>query len=540
MRIKEVIIGCLFSFFWFSVIGQNWYRIYEDSINTSIYDVHETYDKGYLFTGYRDNSNGWVVYGWVLKTDINGYPRWTKSYGSPGRMNQIYSSRITRQQGLISISGTNNLSDDCNDVMIFKTDACGEKEWCKIYDAPGCNSWGIDIELTEDNGYMALIYGWMDSENKRIWLFHLNNDGEVLWSQAYATGSEYYAESPWSLTKTPDSCFLITGEAYYPDPTYPSLWILKIIYVKVNSEGDVIFETPWGTNNGINNDGRITVPDLKNNCFSAGRHARYVPPYGDSPALFKLTNSGTPSFYKDLKTTSTLGIATTINWFQDSTLAMVAQWHSPPSNIDTTAIIKVDSIGNYLKQKVLTPLSGFSIWGSEITFNNRLVLAGTIYSTGLYRGCAYKFNSDLEYDSIYNGNYTYDSLCPNPIISDTISLNDCQIVLVGIEEALRSPQSTRLKIYPVPALNHLTIEMPKYIMRTSKNELVSVTTVYEQWEETTIGIYDLYGKRWKFFDKIKKNDLLQIDVSNWTPGIYTARWCYKDEVLSCDKFIISK
>ena len=69
-----------------------------------------------------------------------------------------------------------------------------------------------------------------------------------------------------------------------------------------------------------------------------------------------------------------MGIATTINWFQDSTLVQCAGWVSQ-SGSDTTALIKTDSLGNFIKEKpLLINYGSGSFWGSDITFNNKLIL----------------------------------------------------------------------------------------------------------------------------------------------------------------------
>ncbi len=60
---------------------------------------------------------------------------------------------------------------------------------------------------------------------------------------------------------------VITGEAYYPDSTYPGHWIQKIILIKVKQNGEVIFEVPWGSNNGIYCDGRASTIDAANNIY---------------------------------------------------------------------------------------------------------------------------------------------------------------------------------------------------------------------------------------------------------------------------------
>jgi hypothetical protein len=52
----------------------------------------------------------------------------------------------------------------------------------------------------------------------------------------------------------------------------------------------------------------------------------------------------------------------------------------------------------------------------------------------------------------------YDSLCPYPIASDTITL-DCEVV--GMDEPFQNPETGRLKVYPDPTSDILHIEIPE-------------------------------------------------------------------------------
>jgi len=541
MNFKILIFEILLLFILDSTNGQQWIRIYEDTVSIEISKVMEQYDKGYIFTGQR--YEGGSYYGWLLKTNINGDVRWSKTYGISLKMNQFVSSRIIDDGGLIICGLTNNLSASCSDPLIIKVNACGEKDWCKIYNAQGCNSWVQDIEIIPGNGYMALIKSWKIGEEQRIWLFRLDNIGEVIWAQVYATDPEWNSEWSHSLLKTTDSCYVITGETYYPDPTYPNKKIIKIILIKVDLDGKTIFEVPWGTKNGVYSDGRLSTFDSKNNIFTAGRRARTITPGGDSPCLFKTSPNGNPVFYKDLKTNSILGISTTINWFQDSTLAICSQWKNS-SGLDTTGVIKTDSLGIYLNQ-IAFP-DNYGIYGSDITFNNRLILGGTGYNSGYFTGCAIKLTADLEYDSVYTTPFTYDSLCEHPIVSDTIPLDDCEVVVVSIDEALKNPETTKLHVYPNPANEQVTIEMPKFIVRLTGGQVdknktgfgISATTIYYQWNTSTLEIYNLFGKLMYSKEIPKKTERIELEVDSWNGGMYVVRVVYMQDIVASAKFVI--
>jgi len=515
---------------------QQWIKIYSDSVDLLPLGVIEAYDKGYIFAGQKFFENSY--YGWIMKTDINGNMLWSKSYGISQKMNQFNSARLTSDGGGIYCGGTNKLSTSCSDPLLVKVNACGDKEWCKVYKAPGCNSWAPDVGVITEDGYLLLITQWKSEKEERIWLFRLDSLGEVIWAQAYATDPAFSSEVPFSLLKTTDSCMLITGRAYYPDLTYPNKSIIKIILIKVTLDGEVIFEVPWGTDNGVYSDGRLSVIDTKNNIYTAGRRARTEAPYGDSPSLFRTSSMGNPVFYKDLKTNSTLGESGTINWFQDSTLVQCIGWFDE-SGADSTAVIKTDSTGDFIKEKFMLLNEDDMFRASDITFNNRLLLSGSVYNhqTHNWQGYAFKFTSELEYDSVYTTPFTYDSLCPHPIVSDTISLDDCQSVVVGIDDPVQNPEKTRLHIYPNPAGSKITVEMPNYLVRQKSGSGISATTWYYKWKSVRLDVFDLHGKLMYSNDIARETKEINLDISAWPGGMYLARIVVMNEVVAGVKFV---
>ncbi|NCA77954.1 MAG: T9SS type A sorting domain-containing protein [Alphaproteobacteria bacterium] len=525
-----ILIGSL------KLLCQEWKRIYGGSLNTIINNIYEHYDRGIIMSGMQYD-NTYHPLGHLMKTDINGYLRWSRSFGIPLKYINFFGSRLTTDGGLIAIGMTDMIQNSCKDPIVIKVNVCGEKEWCKIYDAPGCNAVGMDIEAIQNGDYIALLNGWKSGDQEQIWLFRLDSLGEVVWSQVYATNPAFSSEISYSLSKTSDSCVIITGEAYYPDPTYPGKSIIKIILIRVALDGTSIFEVPWGTNNGVYSDGRQSVVDSKNNIYTAGRRARTTAPGGDSPCLFKTSMNGEPVFYTDLKSASVAGMTSTLKWFADSTLASVSQWHNS-SGPDTTAVIKTDSLGNFITQKTLTTLSEYAIWGSDITYNNSLILGGYFKNSGVINGCAFKLNSDLEYDSVYTRPFTYDSLCPHPIVSDTVPLDDCEVVIVGLDDAEQHPEKTRLHIYPNPAGGQVNIVLPQYLVRHNPGSILSSTTTWFQWDKTRLDILSITGKLMFTMEIPKQQATVQVNTSAWPAGMYFARVVFMNESVAEGKLVV--
>ena len=169
------------------------------------------------------------------------------------------------------------------------------------------------------------------------------------------------------------------------------------------------------------------------------------------------------------------------------------------------------------------------------TFNNKFISVATDCPTNCHI-VAYKVTSDLQWDSIYTHQYTYDSLCPHSIVSDTIDPY-CQLV-VNVEEPLTNPQSHQMIIFPNPTNGKLTIILPKYLLVTDNTPPVKSETIYHQWKSTILEAYDLNGNQ-VFQQEIPKDQTqLELDISSWAKGLYFFKLSYNKTEVDGKKVIV--
>jgi hypothetical protein len=122
-------------------------------------------------------------------------------------------------------------------------------------------------------------------------------------------------------------------------------------------------------------------------------------------------------------------------------------------------------------------------------------------------------------------------------VSDTID-PDCDNVYVGIDEPFKDPETTKLKVYPNPASNRITIEMPKYLKVSDTTSHINSTTIYHKWGSAGFEVYDVFGK--KIFEKeiIRVETTVEIDVSLWSKGIYMGKLIYNNQMVANCKVIV--
>jgi hypothetical protein len=270
-----------------------------------------------------------------------------------------------------------------------------------------------------------------------------------------------------------------------------------------------------------------STKDSHGNYYSAGTR-------GGSPELLKFSKDGYEMMNIDLFPSSSSGNAATILIFNDTSLVTSAGWNI--NSVPYYAIIKTDTLGNQRKLKDLpNPANVLFPWTTK-TFDNKIILVNTELQGSNSRIVLMKFNSDLEYDSIYTRHFTYDSLCPHPIVSGTIVPN-CG-VLVNVNEPFDKPETAALKVFPNPARSQVTVEFPKHLVVKNSQGGLNSTTVYEKWKSTILEVYNLSGK--KVFEKeiVRAQPSLELDVSLWSRGMYFFKLTFNGKPVAGEKVIL--
>ena len=530
MKLRTIIFSVLlFSILSKSIYSQEWIRVYGDDISAYPHSLIETYDNGYLYGG--TVVQGQIPkYGWMFKTDINGEMLWDKKFGDYGDVTAVHGIQQTTDGGYILIGDTRKL-DPYYDPFIMKLNACGEKEWCKILHLHYNMDFGTRIVQLPNGNYIALLTYFSYVYSERIWLMSFDEAGNILWKKVYAqTEPDIINENGYHLLVTSDSSILITGGGSYPDPD-TNIYRNRVLLIKTDFDGNEKWTLPWGYTQYFKGHGVMSVEDNKGNIYTAGRHIRNQPNYGYSPTLLKTSKDGEEIFYSDVYDNTELGMSTTISWFADSTLVIGTGWRFPDEEV-IEAVIKVDTTGNIVTIKELIE-TGNTFQGSIVDFDNKCVLMGGFYLDGNWDIYAYKFNQDIEYDTFYTQPFVYDSLCPYPIVSDTIPL-DCEVV--GLEEQ-KVEDRTQLTIIPNPAKDIIRVVLPEHITTHSKTAGFNVTTWRYQFNgEIQLEIYDLYGRRWHQQVVAKGDKEAEIQVSSLPTGLYVVRAVIDGTVVS-GKFV---
>ncbi|MCD4747224.1 MAG: T9SS type A sorting domain-containing protein [Bacteroidales bacterium] len=525
------ILGRIFIVFILIIIVNNsfsqsrWSKIYHDDISAPKNRMIEHYDHGYLLTG-RIYHN-YPRYNWLIKTDINGDVLWEKTIGEGINTISLRGLGMNDNKD-IYLSGYTMIEDPYGyaDPMLMKLNVCGEKEWCRIFPTPNHPDYGYDLCVTPDGG-CAIILAFTAEPfmGDRVCLARFNSSGDFLWKQCYNSTAALDNEICSDIILTPDNGFLMTGFCYYSNPGDTAAW-LSPYYIKTDSLGNFEWETIAGFNpSNVGGIGWKTVLSPDNNYYySAISH--YYRNGNDAPAILKMDINGDIIGCYDIAIPDEIGAMSEAKFISDSTLVASAAW-GPVYNSDPKAVI-IDTLGNILDEQFL--LDNEYLATVRTTFDGKFLFYTHEFDVAGNQVDAYlfKLNQHLESDTFYTAQFTYDSLCPYQIASDTIVQDNCGLI-VGMEEMQpeKAEDQAALKIYPNPTKSIFNISIPVL----NENEITN--------SSCTIEIFDIYGRKVKEIEVPKGQNKIEVDVEGWRKGLYLVRVRDGQSVVGSEKVIVN-
>jgi hypothetical protein len=524
--------------------NETWPKVFWKYKVTYNVDLIETYDKGYIVVNTIRPDGITEIWTWFVKTDINGEILWEKTIGDGIHNSSLYDFFQTDDGGLILGGGT-SLIEYYGDPFFMKLNACGEKEWCRIFhqEGPGTTqSWGSNIyPVPGSDGYIALIGNWGEYNPqagicKGIWLFRLDNSGNLVWIKNVfdQVDPNQLNEIPYHMFISQDTNCIITGMTAYNDyggPTGTS----KPFLMATGMDGSEKWWIIDGANSIYSGDDRLSTEDSFGNILTVGWGGY---PGGGGPMLLKTNKYGNPIYRKYFIETTEGAQAKCINVLNDNLYDIGGGWiytGQPPH----AAIARTDTNGNLILEKNVME-TDWALNSSIKTFDNKELFIGSFKdSDNFYKVCLHKFNFDLEYDTAYTQAFEYDYKCGNlPIVSDTIGIDDCD-VWTGLPGEMEYQEAQKLVVYPNPAENEITIELPAATVDEHKwGQMTSRQYNYRYHENSVLKIFDIYGRLVEEISlkDIEGNELLK-DVSGYRRGIYLIDLFESQKLMASGKFV---
>jgi hypothetical protein len=499
--------------------SQTWPKYYSKPNNDSYSDdIIEMYDKGYLICGnyngyYGSNFKQWS---WLIKTDINGNILWEKIIEGGDEFIRTVAIEPTQDGGMLTCGLIWSALDNY-DPYVMEINACGEKEWCKIFTGSiNESSWAQDIIKTDDGSVFILVNQYGNPQYETIHLIKLNSEGEKLWIKPYCSGyihPEALHPMGESLSIISNNELIISGSVYWA-PQFPKP--ITPLFIMVDSAGIENWVLPFGYNDTILGDAYNTFLTTGDTLIGTGSYWTLDNVHS---IFFKFDKNGNELDYK-IVISNEIDTNFVQSYFPD--------YFKINNNIFWGGNVEIQNISNYfpivdIKCDSDLFINGFNIemvkvfetfydpFTHILTSDFKLLSNSTFKEPGNWDITLSKLNLNLEFDTIDPGNYIYDSLCqPGPPQSGFIFLDDCDIItgteIPSPEEYYSFIATIPITAFPNPAETEITLAFQNTKHHTNM----------------VLECYNIYGRQVHTEKIWKGQQETKIDLRGWAKGLYFA------------------
>jgi len=184
-----------------------WTRKYGGDYSDYGYDVMQLSDGGYVVVGNTSVIGGNYIDFYVIRTNSIGDTLWTQTYGGTGA-DYAYAIDITSDGGFIIAGDTQSFGTSQGGFYLIKTNAVGDTQWTAIYDnfeIDVCR----DVKPTDDGGYILAGYTRSPGAGEYdMYLIKVNSEGDTLWTKKYG---DFLDEECYSVQLMSDGGFVMSG-----------------------------------------------------------------------------------------------------------------------------------------------------------------------------------------------------------------------------------------------------------------------------------------------------------------------------------------
>jgi len=380
-----------------------WTRTYGGAKDDYVNSVQQTKDGGYILSGYSTSFISGADSGsiYLIKTNANGNLLWSKALGGTNQYNDGYSVRQTFDKGYIVTGYSNGFGDLNGDAYLFKTDSSGNVLWTKTYSSPGID-WGNSVKQTSDSGYVVAGTSSFDSLTLTdVYLIKTNGLGDTLWTKTYGGPGYDYGQD---VQQTTDGGYIITGYTNSCDTCNNSVYLIK-----TDANGNLLWSN---TNGGIGDDeGNYVVQTADGgyavggftNSFGAGDYDFYLIRTDANGNSCNQVNSTNP-----MKTPNTIQATQTIQLYTANTIMHLVPTQVDSGNT-TTAVCYPAGIKSFSENQPSVnifpnPNNGLFTLQINTTEENVMVsiennLGETVYT------CTVNSSKEINLQNLSNGIY---------------------------------------------------------------------------------------------------------------------------------------
>ncbi|MCQ2973283.1 MAG: hypothetical protein MJ211_00575 [Bacteroidales bacterium] len=184
-----------------------WQKVYGEDGDEQGYKIIETKDHGYAICGFTSSNNDAAPSWYMLRLDENGNKLWDKQFMG-GEENRAMSIAETYDGGFVVTGYIGQKSGGRKNMVVIKLDSEGEEQWLNWYDF---NDWcsGSSVISTRDSNIVVAGFTRVNSiTDYDALIMKLNSDGDSLWVQTWGNGDW---EEATDVIETYDNAFVMCG-----------------------------------------------------------------------------------------------------------------------------------------------------------------------------------------------------------------------------------------------------------------------------------------------------------------------------------------
>jgi len=211
--------------------NMQWNRTYGGANDDVAWAIVQTDDGGYTLAGYKDSINSAQGDFWLIKTDTDGNMIWNKTYGGAGS-DHAYSLVKTPEGGYILAGWTDSFGAGSRDSWLVKTDVDGYMQWNKTYGGPNAD-WTNSIVITDDGGYaLAGATGPSIDGNADFWLVKTDSSGNMEWDKTFGRAED--DDEAYCVVQTSDEGYALAGRTYpFDERVHSDALLVKLVSLNV-------------------------------------------------------------------------------------------------------------------------------------------------------------------------------------------------------------------------------------------------------------------------------------------------------------------
>lgn len=149
--------------------------------NLQTNSIDQTFDSGYILTGYSTNPSAPYSQIFVAKIDQNGVLQWSKKYSKGDHQNYAYSIKQLADSTFV-LAGSYEIANPFkNKAFLLNISKSGEEIWAKSYFSEGKNEHSYAYDFLETKkGYLVYL------NSTYLSIMETDQTGNPLWNKSYS------------------------------------------------------------------------------------------------------------------------------------------------------------------------------------------------------------------------------------------------------------------------------------------------------------------------------------------------------------------